>query len=103
MNSEFADNGELLEKYLAALNEIDRGILGLLDQVATDNKLTENEALALAIIGLWSRAKDVEEGRVYISVPAGSLRVYDKPQEVLLGEANHTYAEVVARLEGNIA
>lgn len=100
MNYELPGNDETLNKYLAALTELDRDLLDLLDNVASENKLTENEALALAIIGLWSRAKDVDEGRVYISIPAAGLRVYDEPQTLLLGEAHGTYAEVLARLRG---
>ncbi|SMQ62424.1 hypothetical protein SAMN06295909_0734 [Plantibacter sp. VKM Ac-1784] len=98
MNAEAHPDAEILDKYLAALTELDHGLLDLLDKVATDTGLSENQALALAIIGLWSRAKDVDEGRVYISVPADSVRFYNTPDGLLLGEGNEAYAEVLAQL-----
>jgi len=100
VNSELPADSETLDRYLAALSEIDHELLGLLDQVAAANHITENEALALAIIGLWSRAKDVDEGRVYVSVPADSVRFYKTPDSLLLGEGHQAYAEVVARVRG---
>jgi hypothetical protein len=102
MNAELPTSDETLNKYLAALTELDGELLKLLDQVAMDNALTENEALALAIIGLWSRARDVDEGRVYVSVPADSVRFYDTPDRLLLGEGHQAYAEVIARLRGEL-
>lgn len=102
MANERLPTEEILEKYGAALNELDSQLLDLLEEVAIDNNLSENEVLALAIIGLWSRARDKAEGRIYISVPADSMRTYEEPQEVLLGEGADTYAEVMARLKGRI-
>lgn len=102
MDNERVSNEELIERYAAALNALDTQLLDLLEEVAVENKLSENEALALAIIGLWSRAKDKAEGRVYISVPADSLRTYEEPLDVLLGEGADTYAEVIARLKGEV-
>lgn len=102
MDNERLSTEEVLERYGAALNELDTHLLDLLEEVALDNNLSENEVLALAIIGLWSRAKDKAEGRIYISIPADSMRVYEEPQEVLLGEGADTYAEVMARLKGRM-
>lgn len=100
MNAEVPSVDEALAKYAAALSKVDDRLLELLDEVAAKNDLSENETLALAIVGLWALARDAEEGRFYISVPITSLRIYDEPMDLLLGEARQDFVRLFASLSG---
>lgn len=100
MTTENTANAERLERYMAALNELDEGLIQLLDRIARQQKLDEKAALSTAFTVLCARMKDIEEGRVYLSVPEMSVRYYHTPADLMLGEGNQAYADVADVLRG---
>ncbi|MCZ1075263.1 hypothetical protein [Rhodococcus sp. A5(2022)] len=103
MSMERPTDQEILEKYESALRQLNEKVIALLEEVADECDLSENEVLGIAIVGLHQRMKSVREGRVYLSVPADTVEFYTTPAAVLMGEAHPAYADVYERLSADSA
>lgn len=90
--------GESVEQLDSALTKLGSELTGILAEVADEFDLTENQALALALISMQTRLREIKDGRIFLSVPADQVEFYRTSLEVLLLNADPAYIEVYETL-----